>query len=186
MLHAVSSQFKAGKSYCSFCRKRCGPMMLCIKGWFLNVNKNSGSEWYARLLRYVSTRQLPTTGRVEKLLPSDASDSLFWFRCWSETEQKQSLLISQTACRSQPIVLFLSKPSLSILHDLLSQSSSLWHAVILAAAQGIPSTFFIRKENALMSDSLCVAVRHFNDSSSRCAPSLPFLMRQSLQYTHLN
>lgn len=46
---------------------------------------------------------LLTASWVERLLSSDVSSrawpglgALFWFRCWSETEQKQSLLISHT------------------------------------------------------------------------------------------
>lgn len=72
---------------------------------YLNVNRTV--EMKMRRVRCdILAHRLLTAGWVEKLLSSDVSqegswtrsafDALFGFRCWSATEQKQSLLISQT------------------------------------------------------------------------------------------
>lgn len=98
-----------------------------------------------------------TASWVEKLLSSDVSedssrtrpglDALFWFRCWSERQNKSRAYwflkhsLSQSAYCLLPL-----ETLLSILHDLPSQSSSLWHAAISAIAQGMVSTFVIKKK----------------------------------------
>lgn len=63
---------------------------------------------------------------------------------WDRTKAK-TIDFSNTACHSQLIVFFLLKLSFLILHDLPSQSSSLWHAAISAVAQGIVNRLFIKK-----------------------------------------
>ena len=63
---------------------------------------------------------------------------------------------------------------LSILHDLPSQPSSLWHVAISAVAQGIVRTFSFNKKNQTslfpLAFTLCIVIRHFRGKPFRCSP----------------
>lgn len=145
---------------------------------------------------------LLTTSWVEKLLSSDLSsvskeslstrpdvDALFWFRCWSETEQKQTLLISQT----QPV-------TLSLL------SSSFWNSpfdptwppftILLTLACRYFSScsvdceylFHKKVSPSTLAVTLCMIVRQFRGKQFRvCSSTFSFRSQYSvcmIQITH--
>lgn len=165
MLHAVSSHFQAGKVtsisggkkkhvllfwlFLNKCNRLCLSCFALASD--LNVNPNSGCAgvYAARWREHVS---LWPRGGVEKLLSSDASDTLFWFR-WERTKA-EAIDFSKQPGAVCPWNFFLLKLSPSIQHVLPSQCSSLWHVLFFFSSSGDPGHFFFRQ-------GLFVAVRHF-------------------------
>lgn len=142
---------------------------------------------YGSVLWYAGAHWLLTTSWVEKLLSSYVSKEssrtqpglgrfvVFQVLKWDRTKA-EPIDFSNTACHSQLIVFFLLKLSFSILHDLPSQSSSLWHAATSAVAQGIVSTLFIKKPPpSPLGVPLYIIVKDFRGKQFRVFPPFYFI-----------
>lgn len=170
---------------------------------YLNGNRNSGYADYGSVLWCVSST-LVSDRHVElnsfcqvKLVKRVGEVRRHWTLCSDsgvEVRQNKSKgywflkhSLSQTAYSLLPL-----ETLLSILHDLPSQSSSFWHAALLAVPQGIVNTLFIRKKKQNKTSlsppvvTLCTIVRHFRGKQFRVRPFLPFPMCLDMWYAQFN
>lgn len=149
---------------------------------YLNVNRNRWYVEYRSMLWYtISTAasdfqldwkafvkwcELENSARIERFVVIQV---LEWDRTKAELIDFSKPSLSQSAYCLLPL-----KTLLSILHDLPSQSSPLWHAAISAVAQGIVSTFSTQKKKTLSPSTapLCVVVRHLRGKQFRLCPLL--------------
>lgn len=93
----------------------------------------------------------------------------YWFLTLALSESAYCLLPPETL--------------LSILHDLPSQSSSLWHATIFSSCSGDREYLFHGKTSPYpLAVILCIVVRHFRGKQFRVCPSLPFPSCQNIQF----
>lgn len=141
--------------------------------------------------------------RLKSFLSSDVREvrprglpglvALFWFRCWSERQNKSRAYWFLKHCLSHSAYCPLPPAThRSILLDLPSHLLHVWHAAILPVAQGRLRTFSIKKNNNNPSSfplarALCINVSPFRVlmQLSFCT-SLPFPSRHKIQRARLS